>query len=294
MLPLWLLLPLVDGVSQNVSDYCKQMHARNPQRANVILALRGESFRNGAGQATIHTCCPSSYARQREVFASHKAFIEQLAARGFGTTRLLATTYACSRGQNYTDDLKSWYAPWLRGEAGDWKVLPHTAKSYSQHKRDAMAGLNMPSKHLADLQADRPGLMTQSKVIDELLSRIRPVVEATPPKLLVMLRFDTAIHVKNWALFDECLRTGGPLADFASHDILDLIPDSYAPCFSAWDDVHDNLGAGTMVKDMRRMFQLPPERRDCINNVQLRKLTGTCLADDSFPDRAWYNRGHPN
>ena len=81
MLPLWLLLPLVDGVSQNVSDYCKEMHARRPQRANVILALRGEAFRNGAGQATIHTCCPSSYARQREVFASHKAFIEQLAAR---------------------------------------------------------------------------------------------------------------------------------------------------------------------------------------------------------------------
>ena len=156
-----------------------------------------------------------------------------------------------------------------------------------------MASLNMPSNHLADLQADRPGLMTQSKVIDELLSRIRPVVEAAPPKLLVMLRFDTAIHVKNWALFDECLGSG-PLADFASHDILDLVPDSYAPCFSAWDDVHDNLGAGTMVKDMRRMFQLPPERRDCINNVQLRKLTGTCLADDSFPDRAWYNRGHPN
>ena len=66
MLPLWLLLPLVDGVSQNVSDYCKQTHARNPQRANVVLALRGESFRNGAGQATIHTCCPSSYSRQRE------------------------------------------------------------------------------------------------------------------------------------------------------------------------------------------------------------------------------------
>ena len=100
MLPLWLLLPLVDGVSQNVSDYCKEMQARRPQRANVVLALRGESFRNGAGQATIHTCCPSSYARQREVFASHKAFIEQLAARGFGATRLLATTYACSRGQN--------------------------------------------------------------------------------------------------------------------------------------------------------------------------------------------------
>ena len=42
MLPLWLLLPLVDGVSQNVSDYCKEMHARRPQRANVVLALRGE------------------------------------------------------------------------------------------------------------------------------------------------------------------------------------------------------------------------------------------------------------
>ena len=111
MLPLWLLLPLVDGVSQNVSDYCKEMHARRPQRANVILALRGESFRNGAGQATIHTCCPSSYARQREVFASHKAFVEQLARRGFGATRLLATTYACSRGQNYTDDLRLWYGP---------------------------------------------------------------------------------------------------------------------------------------------------------------------------------------
>ena len=53
MLPLWLLLPLVDGVSQNVSDYCKEMHARRPQRANVILALRGESFRNGAGQANL-------------------------------------------------------------------------------------------------------------------------------------------------------------------------------------------------------------------------------------------------
>ena len=47
----------------------------------------------------------------------------------------------------------------------------------------------------------------------ELLST---VVEAAPPKLLVMLRFDTAIHVKNWALFDECLGSG-PLADFASH-----------------------------------------------------------------------------
>ena len=61
MLPLWLLLPLVDGVSQNVSDYCKETQARRPQRANVVLALRGESFRNGAGQATIHTCCPSSF-----------------------------------------------------------------------------------------------------------------------------------------------------------------------------------------------------------------------------------------
>ena len=77
-----------------------------------------------------------------------------------------------------------------------------------------MASLRMPSNHLAELQADRPGLMTQSKVIDELLSRVRPVVEAAPPKLLVMLRFDTAIHVKNWALFDECLGLG-PLADFA-------------------------------------------------------------------------------
>ena len=85
--------------------------------------------------------------------------------------------------------------PGLQGEE-DWNVLPHTAKSYSQHKRDAMASLRMPSNHLAELQADRPGLMTQSKVIDELLSRIRPVVEATPPKLLVMLRFDTAIRVK--------------------------------------------------------------------------------------------------
>ena len=66
-------LAVVHGVSQNVTDYCKQTQARSPQRTNVILALRGESFRNGAGQATIHTCCPSSYARQREVFASHKA-----------------------------------------------------------------------------------------------------------------------------------------------------------------------------------------------------------------------------
>merc|ERR1711938_43360 len=113
MLPLWLLLPLVDGVSQNVSDYCKEMHARRPQRANVILALRGEAFRNGAGQATIHTCCTSSYARQREVFASHKAFIEQLAARGFGATRLPATLSLSLSGPNSPDDLKSWYAPWL-------------------------------------------------------------------------------------------------------------------------------------------------------------------------------------
>lgn len=291
-----LLLPLcglavVHGVSQNVTDYCKQSQARSPQRANVILALRGESFRNGAGQATIHTCCPSSYARQREVFASHKAFLGELSARGFGTTHLLATTYACSRGQNYTEDLRRWYAPWLKSER-DWKVLPHSMKSYSQQKREAMDKLlHMPSKHLADLQADRPGLMTQSKVIDELLSRVRPVVEATPPKLLIMLRFDTAIHVKDWALFDECLGTG-PLGDFASHDILDLVPGAYAPCFSAWDDVHDNLGAGTMVKEMRRTFSLPTERRDCINNVVTRKLTGMCLEDDSFPDRAWYNRGH--
>ena len=97
------------------------------------------------------------------------SYVISEAKRGFGATRLLATTYACSRGQHYTEDLRRWYAPWLGGE-GDWKVLPHSAKSYSQHKRDAMAGLNMPSNHLADLKADRPGLMTQSKVIDELLS----------------------------------------------------------------------------------------------------------------------------
>ena len=114
MLPLWLLLPLVDGVSQNVSDYCKEMRARTPQRANVVLALRGESFRNGAGQATIHTCCPSSYVRQREVFTSHKAFIEQLSARGFGTTRLLATTYACSRAKTMRDLSIGWFCiRWL-------------------------------------------------------------------------------------------------------------------------------------------------------------------------------------
>ena len=54
MLPLWLLLPLVDGVSQNVSDYCKETQARRPQRANVVLALRGDGFQPGGNGPLWH------------------------------------------------------------------------------------------------------------------------------------------------------------------------------------------------------------------------------------------------
>ena len=35
-----------------------------------------------------------------------------------------------------------------------------------------------------------------------------------------------------------------------------------------------------MVSDMRRMFQLPPAPPE--HNVQLRKLTGTCLSTTPF------------
>jgi len=55
------------------------------------------------------------------------------------------------------------------------------------------------------------------------------------------------------------------------------------------------MGAGEMVSRMRRdVFGLAGERAcggqacECVKNVRVPKTTGQCLADDAFPDQAWY------
>ena len=107
MLPLWLLLPLVDGVSQNVSDYCKETHARaarNGPTSSWLYEVRRSATAPGRRRFTRAALVRTRGNVKSSPRTRHSS--NNSRARGFGTTRLLATTCACSRGQNYTEDLR--------------------------------------------------------------------------------------------------------------------------------------------------------------------------------------------
>ena len=290
--------------SQRVRSHCfaerDRLRAARATMGGVLFVIRGEAFRNGHGQKTVHTCCNSSVPAQRQVFDSHRKFLEILEARGYGRARVVSATYACSRGATDLPAtlLRPWYAPWLSGDDRDWVVRPHAAKGYTARDRENMAKLGMPADHLADLRTD--GGVTQQHVVIGLLARVAETLEearATPPALVVMIRWDTTIEVRNWTLFDDCVRDG-PTADYGTHDVLDVIPGEYAPCFASWDDVHETMAAGALVSEMRMQFGLGGEQRcanqhcACIRNIATFKKNGECLEDDSFPQHASYARPH--
>ena len=270
--------------------------AARASMGGVLFVIRGEAFRNGHGQKTVHTCCNSSVAAQRAIFETHKAFLDALEARGYGRARVVSATYACSRGAADLPEtlLRRWYAPWLSGDARDWVVRPHAAKGYTARDRANMAKLGMPAEHLADLGND--GGVTQRDVVVGLLARVAEILQEDarrPPALVVVNRWDTTLAVRNWTLFDACVRDG-PTADYGTHDVLDVIPGEFAPCFASWDDVHETMAAGALVSEMRAQFGLGGEQRcanqpcACIRNVATFKKNGECLEDDSFPQHASY------
>ena len=249
--------------SQDVQDLCRdEAKSTTTARENVIVAIRGGGFRRRPGQAMIHPCCPSDEDARR-VFMSVLTFINKLKTYGFGDTRVLGTTYGCPAGDaQYTKELQEWYEPYLK-QPSDWTMLSHGSKAHDKHRA----------------KSGPQGLWTQSKyVVSELQARLRPVEAATPPSLLVELRADEMIAVRNWTLFRECLDEG-PAGD--------VVPGPYARCYTHWDDLPD---APSVVPAMRELFKLGPERTACAENIVRRQVRGSCVADDAFPNHAWLHR----
>ena len=213
---LLLLLIGVEGApSKGVQDLCRdEARSTTTVREDVIVAIRGGGFRRRPGQAMIHPCCPSDEDARR-VFMSVLTFINKLKTYGFGDTRVLGTTYGCPAGDaQYTKELQEWYEPYLK-QSSDWTMLSHGSKAHDKHRQKSGA----------------QGLWTQSKfVVSELQARLRPVEAAAPPRLLVELRADEMIAVRNWTLFRECLDEG-PAGD--------VVPGEYARCYTHWDDLPD-------------------------------------------------------
>ncbi len=249
--------------SKDVQDLCRdEAKSTTTAREDVIIAIRGGGFRRRPGQAMIHPCCPAD-ADARRVFMSVLTFINKLKTYGFGDTRVLGTTYGCPVGDaQYTKELQEWYEPYLKSSE-DWTMLSHGSKAHDKHRQKSGA----------------QGLWTQSKfVVSELQARLRPVEAAAPPRLLVELRADEMIAVRNWTLFRECL-ADGPAGD--------VVPGAYARCYAHWDDLPD---APSVIPAMRELFKLGPERAACAENIVRRQVRGSCVADDAFPNHAWLHR----
>ena len=98
-------------------------------------------------------------------------------------------------------------------------MLSHGSKAHDKHRS----------------KSGPQGLWTQSKfVVSELQARLRPVEAAAPPRLLVELRADEMIAVRNWTLFRECL-ADGPAGDVDSEtmrfSIFKVVKRARTKCF---------------------------------------------------------------
>ena len=175
--------------------------ARDSRRFAVLL--RGEGFRNWNFRGLNTTCCEGTRERQRDVLAQHEKMFASLEKLGYRVD-VFISTYSCTNGKPYAQELRAWYAERL---AGFWSAArgPESVQGLP-----FVRGLSMVSERVA-----RTG---------ERYAHV------------LLLRLDFLIAT--WAP-DFCFTRAGRPLDFKSlcnqpnPDQMQYMPGEFLPCFNA-------------------------------------------------------------